>query len=111
MLCVHVDSLRQKNSKNSTSAIIASITFENDNVTFTSYFHSRVQFDDAFDIAYGLLERKSEISSNPSVPTSGSWNSEDHITLFSTAHFLIDVLTKDPAQIEFYTENLPKGIR
>ena len=93
---VHVDSLRNNNSKNATSKAIATTLFDDENINFKSYFKRRVQFDsnscgvwlvagiasyvhalplpsgldDAFDIAYSLLERKAEIPVNSSVPTS-----------------------------------------
>ena len=66
--------------------------------------------DDTFDIAYSLLERKVEIPVNSSVPTSPNWKSEDHINIFSTAHFLVHALMKDPFRSEFYLEDAPKGI-
>ena len=67
--------------------------------------------DDAFDIAYSLLERKLEIPVNSSIPTSSNWKSEDHINFFSTAHSLVHALMKDPFRSEFYLEDAPKGIR
>ena len=67
--------------------------------------------DDAFDIAYSLLERKVEIPVNSSVPTSSNWKSEDHINFFSTAHFLVHALMKDPFRSEFYLEDAPKEFR
>ena len=134
---VHVDSLRNNNSKNATSKAIATTLFDDENINFKSYFKRRVQFDsnscgvwlvagiasyvhalplpsgldDAFDIAYSLLERKLEIPVNSSVPTSSNWKSEDHINFFSTAHFLVHALMKDPFRSEFYLEDAPKGIR
>ena len=134
---VHVDSLRNNNSKNATSKAIATTLFDDENINFKSYFKRRVQFDsnscgvwlvagiasyvhalplpsgldDAFDIAYSLLERKVEIPVNSSVPTSSNWKSEDHINFFSTAHFLVHALMKDPFRSEFYLEDAPKGIR
>ena len=98
---VHVDSLRNNNSKNATSKAIATTLFDGENINFKFYFTRRVQFDsnscgvwlvagiasyvhahDAFDIAYSSFERKAEIQVNSSVPTSSNWKSEDHIDFF-----------------------------
>ena len=110
---VHIDSLRNNNSKNATSTLIATILFDHENINFKSYFKQRVQFesdsfgvwlvavtfsyvhalplpsglDDAFDIANSSLERKTEIHS--SVPTSSNWKNKDHIDFFSTAHSML----------------------
>ena len=42
---VHVDSLRNNNSKNATSKAIATTLFDDENINFKSYFKRRVQFD------------------------------------------------------------------
>ena len=67
--------------------------------------------DDAFDIAYTLLERNAEIAVSSSIPTSSNWKSKYHIDFFSTAHFLVHALIEDPFRSEFYLEDAPKGIR
>ena len=41
---VHVDSLRNNNSKNATSKAIATTLFDSENISFKSYFKRRVQF-------------------------------------------------------------------
>ena len=112
---VHVDSLRNNNSKNATSKAIATTLFDDENINFKSYFKRTVQFDsnncgvwlvvgiapyvhalplpsgldDTFVIAYSSLESKAEIPVNSSAPTSSNWKREDHIDFFSTAHFLV----------------------
>ena len=84
---VDVQSLRNNNSKNATSKAVATTLFDDENINFKCYFKRRVQFDsnscgvwlvagiasyvhalplpsvldDAFDIAYSSLERKTEI--------------------------------------------------
>ena len=81
---IHIDSLRPENGRNLVSDIIAKVLFEQKEVRFKSYFTTRAQFDsnscgvwliaamaayvhslpkpsvrnDAFDIAFSLLERK-----------------------------------------------------
>ena len=52
-----------------------------------------------------------EIPVNSFVPTSPNWKSEDHINIFSTAHFLVHALMKDPFRSEFYLKDAPKVIR
>ena len=110
---VHINSLRNNNSKNATSTAIATTVSDDENINFKSYFKQRVQFesdsfgvwlvagifsyahalplpsglDDAFDIAYSSLERKTKIHSP--VPTSSNWKNKDHINFFSTAHFML----------------------
>ena len=134
---VHVASIRNNNSKNATSKAIATTLFDDENINFKSYFKRRVRFDsnscgvwlvagiasyvhalpspleldNAFDIAYSLLERKAEIPVNSSLTTSSNWKSENHIKFFSTAHFLVHALMEDPFCSEFYLDDAPKGIR
>ena len=70
--------------------------------------------NDAFDIAFSLFERKKEFRDEnveSDVPSSENWKSEDHINIYTSAKFLIDVLKNNPANSPFYTEVLPKGIR
>ena len=52
-----------------------------------------------------------EIPVNSSLPASSNWKSKDPINFFSTAHFLVHALMKDPFRSEFYLEDAPKGIR
>ena len=63
--------------------------------------------DDAFDIAYTLLELKAEIAVSSSIPTSSNWKSKYHFDFF----FLVHALIEDPFRSEFYLEDAPKGIR
>ena len=124
-------------SANTSITRFATTLFDDENINFKAYFKRRVQFDsnsccvwlvagiasyvhalplpsgldDAFDIAYSLLERKVEIPVNSTVPTPSNWKSEDHINFFSTANFLVHALMKDPFRSEFYLEYAPKGIR
>ena len=130
---LHVDSLRNNNA---TSKEIVTSLFDDEGFNFKSCFKRRVQFDsnsygvwlvagitsyvhallfpwgldDAVDIACNSLDRKVEIPVNSSVPTSSNWKSEDHIDFFSTTHFLVVALSKDPFRSEFYLEDAPKGI-
>ena len=70
--------------------------------------------NDAFDIAFSLFERKKEFQDEnveSEVPSSENWKSEDHINIYTSAKFLIDVFKNNPANSPFYTEVLPKGIR
>ena len=137
---IHIDSLRPANGKNPVSAIIARVLFKQKEVRFKSYFMTRVQFDsssyglwliaamaayvhslpkssvrnDAFDIPFSLFERKKEFRDGnveSEVPSSENWKSEDHINIYTSAKFLIDVLKNSPTNSPFYTEVLPKGIR
>ena len=133
---VHVDSLRNNNRKNPTSAAIATTLFDDTNINFKPYFRWRAQFDsnscgvwlvaaiafyahalplpsvldDAFDNANSSLEHKAEIPVNSSIPTSSNWKSKNHIDFFSTAHFLVHALMEDPFCSGFYLEDTPKGI-
>ena len=81
------------------------------------YVHSLPKLsvrNDAFDIAFSLFERKKEFRDEnveSEVPSSENWKSEDHINIYTSAKFLIDVLKNNPANSPFYTEVLPKGIR
>ena len=137
---IHIDSLRPANGKYPVSAIIARVLFKQKEVRFKSYFMTRVQFDsnsyvlwliaamaayvhslpkssvrnDAFDIAISLFERKKEFRDGnveSEAPSSENWKSEDHINIYTSAKFLIDVLKNSPTNSPFYTEVLPKGIR
>ena len=115
---MHVDSLQNDNSKNATSKPIAKTLFDDENINFKSYLKRRVQFDstscgvwivaviayvhalpmpsgldDAFDNAYGSIERKAQIPVNLSIPTSTNCKSKDYINFFSTVHFLVHALT------------------
>ena len=67
--------------------------------------------NDAFDIAFSLFERKKEFRDENvefDVPSSENWKSEDHINIYTSAKFLIDVLKDNPANSPFHTEVLPK---
>ena len=137
---IHVDSLRPANAKNPISDIVAKVVFEQKEVRFKSYFTTRVQFDsnscgvrliaamapyvhslpkpsvrnDTFDIAFSSFERKKELRDKnfeSEVSSSENWKSEDHINIYTSAKFLIDVLKNNPTNSPFYTEILPKGIR
>ena len=135
---VHVDSPRNNNSKNAqpqkqsqlpylmtrtstsnlilnkVSSLTSTVVVFGLLLVLPAYVHAiplPLGLDDAFDIAYSLLECKVEIPVNSSVPTSSNWKSEDHINFFSTAHFLVHALMKDPFRSEFYLEDAPKGIR
>ena len=137
---IHIDSLRPENGRNPVSDIIAKVLFEQKEVRFKSYFTARVQFDsnscgvwfiaamgayvhslpkpsvrnDAFDIAFCLFKRKKEFRDENVVSEallSENWKSEDHINMYTSAKFLLDVLKNNPTNSPFYTEVLPKGIR
>ena len=48
---VHIDSLRNNNSKNATSTAIATTVFDDENINFKYYFKRRVQFEsDSFGV-------------------------------------------------------------
>ena len=137
---IYIDSLRPVNEKNPISDIIAKVLFEQKEVRFKSYFTTRVQFDskscgvwliaamapyvqslpkpsvrnDAFDIAFSLFERKKEFRDEnveSEVFSSENWNSEDHVNIYTSATFLVEVLKNNPTNSPFYTEVLPKATR
>ena len=65
----------------------------------------------AFDIYCSLLEHKSKSNQSSVNMASSDFCCEEQLKKFSTAEFLIDVLTNSPEKSEYYRELPPKGIR
>ena len=62
--------------------------------------------NDAFGITVNLFEPKKEFrdeNAESEVPSSENWKNEDHINMYTSAKFLIDVLKNNP-QILLFTQ-------
>ena len=137
---VYVDSLQPNASDNSTAQMIAKILFDGDNVSFQSAFKQRVQFDSnscgvwmvsemasyvlglpevtrrdhSFDICESLVERRSDhlqINETEACLKIPDICSDKQTEKFSTAESLVNVLSNDPENSEYFRQPPPKGIR
>ena len=126
-----------ENGKNPISGIIVNVLFGQKEVRFKSYFMTRVQFDSNSCGAWLIAAMAGYVHSLPN----HQWEmmlltlrlvylnerknfemkmlslkflhvkSEDHIKIYTSAQFLIDVLKNNPANSLFHTKVLTKGIR